>query len=336
MSAAGGLAAGMEATRLVLEAKQARSAAAGEKQLIAFVVSNEKYADYHAEFDSGTTTLERSSRGSWTKWVRLPNKTIVRQGHPRQILAPEAVMEACEAKCDAAAAASLAEAIAATKATISVPPPEGALRRFVGVPDELYKSFHGDFDRGAPFVMTGAKDGVGHKWRRLPSKMVVSFDDGEKILVPMSLHAAKDIRPLTAYAAAALAGGSCTWIYGVPEHLVDPETKEVRMNIVGFRDQNGVEHYNAGRPHNTDSCDACGVAATAEAPLRACAACRTYNYCSAKCQRDHWHAHKPLCLAIRGLPVPPRAPAAGGALPPSAELPASGEGSAAPQPAIES
>jgi hypothetical protein len=309
MSAAGGLAAGMEATRLVLEAKQARSAAAGEKQLIAFVVPDDRYAVYHADFDAGTTTLELSqlggSRGSWTKWVRLPNKMIVRQGHPRQVLAPEAVMEACEAKCDAAAAASLAAALEITKSTIATPPAAGALRYCVGVPDELYKSFHGDFDRGAAFVQTGRKDGSNRKWIRLPSKMIVHSDNREQILVPMSLHDTKDIRPLTAHGAAVLAGGRRTWIYGVPENIVDPETKEVRRNVIGFKTADGVEHYNAVRPHNTGECDACGAAPTTEAPFRVCSACRTYNYCSAKCQRDHWSAHKPLCVTIRGLPVPP-------------------------------
>ena len=47
-------------------------------------------------------------------------------------------------------------------------------------------------------------------------------------------------------------------------------------------------------------CSTCGAAASADTKLRKCAGCKAVRYCSTECQKAHWRAHRPACLAARG------------------------------------
>ena len=59
-------------------------------------------------------------------------------------------------------------------------------------------------------------------------------------------------------------------------------------------------------PRKTYACGMCGTAVAYEAGhdressgKKGCARCRAVFYCSARCQRAHWPAHMPECVAFK-------------------------------------
>ena len=54
------------------------------------------------------------------------------------------------------------------------------------------------------------------------------------------------------------------------------------------------------RPGSCEACDSCGVIYEKK-KLSYCKRCRTAQYCSAECQKQHWKTHKARCASIQQL-----------------------------------